>query len=254
MLKALLLLLLIPPAFGQTKAVELRIAAAADLQPVLEVLGPVYEKKSNVHLSVSYAASSILASQIISAGPGGPFDVFMGADFYFPEKIVAANLADTGGPIPYARGTLVLWTRNGSPFTPLQLAALESSNLKSLAIADPEHAPYGRAAVEALKKLRLEDKVKDHLVRAENVGQAGQFAFTGNAELAIISKTLAVSPRFKQSGTFVLFPFSSYTALTQTAVVMRNAAQRDAAHAFLIWFLSKEVQQQLPELGLTPVN
>jgi len=254
MLKALLLLLLIPPVFGQTKPAELRIAAAADLQPVLDALGPVYEKKANVHLLVSYAASSILASQIISAGPGGPFDTFMGADFYFPEKVVAANLADTGSPIPYARGTLVLWTRNGSPFNPLQLEALESSNLKSLAIADPEHAPYGRAAVEALKKLKLEDKVKDHLVRAENVGQAGQFAFTGNAELAIISKTLAVSPRFKQSGTFVLFPFSSYNPITQTAVVLRSSAQRDAAHAFLNWFLSSEVQPHLPDLGLTPVK
>lgn len=251
MLKALTLLLLIIPAFGQEKPTDLRIAAAADLQPVMEVLGPVYEKKANVHLVISYAASSVLATQVVS---GGPFDLFMGADFYFPEKVVAANMADTGSPIPYAKGTLVLWTGKQSIFNPLHLDAITSPKLQKLAIADPDHAPYGRAATEALKKLKLDEKVRDKMVRAENVGQAGQFALTGNAELAIISKTLAVSPKFRQNGTFVLFPFAAYTPLTQTAVVLRNSPQRDAAHAFLKWFLSKEVQDKLPELGLGAVK
>lgn len=244
-------MLLVCPVFGQAKPTELRIAAAADLQPVLGALGPVYEKKANVQLKISYAASSVLATQIIA---GGPFDLFMGADFFFPEKVVAANLADTGSPIPYAKGTLVLWTRKDSAFNPLHLNALESPKLERLAVADPDHAPYGRAGMEALKKLHLDAKVKDKIVRAENVGQSGQFALTGNAQVAIISKTLAVSPNFKDSGVFVLFPFASYTPINQTAVVLRNSSQRDAAHAFLKWFLSKEVQEKLPELGLVAVQ
>src|SRR5438105_10552957 len=91
---------------------ELRILAAADLQPVMPSLAAAYEKATGIHLSVTYGSSSTLATQIIN---GEIADLFLAADFSFPEKVIAANLADTSAPIPYARGALVLWARKDSP-------------------------------------------------------------------------------------------------------------------------------------------
>ncbi len=104
-------------------AQDLKIAAAADLQPVLPALIEQFEKQSHQKVDASYASSATLATQILN---GGPFGLFLSADLSFPQKVVAAGLADSGAPIPYARGTLVLWARNDSPIQPLSLDSLRS--------------------------------------------------------------------------------------------------------------------------------
>ncbi len=226
-----------------------RVAAASDLQPVLPVLADAYEKATGVKLVVSYGASGTLTTQILN---GAPMDIFLGADFVFPEKIVAAGLADGTSPTPYAKGTLVLWARKDSPLQPISMEKIDDPRVKSIAIADEMHAPYGRAAVSALKKLKLYEKTQPHLVIAENVAQAGQFVESGNAQMGLISLTLASSQRFKETGTFVLVP-KVYPEILQCAVVMKTDRKADA-HAFLDWLLTAGVQGTLRDFGLGAVR
>jgi molybdate transport system substrate-binding protein len=241
-------------AGGQTHAAaqdvkELRVAAAADLQTVMPVFAAAYEKKTGVKLVMSYGSSGTLTNQILN---GSPIDVFLGADFVFPEKIVAAGLSDMTAPVAYAKGTLVLWARKDSPLQPISLEKISGPEMKSLAIADELRAPYGRAAVSALTRLKLYDGVKARLVTAENVAQAGQFAESGNAQAGLISLTLASSPHFKEVGTYVLVP-TVYPEIRQCGVVLK-AGRKEEGHKFLQWMLGADVQGHLQEFGLTPVR
>jgi molybdate transport system substrate-binding protein len=231
-------------------AKELRVAAAADLQTVLPELAAAYEHATGIKLVVSYGSSGNLATQIIN---GAPMDLFMGADYSFPEKVVAAGLADAKAPTPYARGTLVLWARKDSPLQPITIDSLDDPRVKKIAIADPMHAPYGLAATEALRRLKLGDKLKPKLVVAENIAQTAQFVESGNADLGLISMTTASSEHFKQIGTFVIVP-KVYPEIRQCAVVMAKSDRRAEAHAFLDWLLTPGVQAGLPKLGLEPTQ
>ena len=121
-------------------------------------------------------------------------------------------------------------------------------------MANPDRAPYGRAALAALKRLNYYDTVQPHLKEAESVAQAAQFALTGNAELALMSETLAMSPKYRDTGTFVLFPTSQYPDIRQCAVVLKAAKNGDGAHRLLTFMLSDEVQNNLPKLGLQPAH
>ena len=230
---------------------ELRVAAAADLQPVLPVLAERYEKATGVKLLASFGSSGNLATQILN---GAPMDIFLGADFVYPEKIVAAGLADGTAPTQYARGTLVLWARKDSPLQPITLDTLMDKRVTSVAIANDLHAPYGQAAVSALKRMHMYDQVKPHLVIAENIAQAAQFVESGNAQLGLISLTAASSQRFQTAGTFVRVPTSTYTPIMQCAVVMAKSDRRAEAHAFLDWLLKPEIQAVLATMGLAPVK
>jgi molybdate transport system substrate-binding protein len=235
-------------AWGQN---ELRVAAAADLQPVMPVWAAAYEHATGIKLVVSYGSSATLAEQILN---GAPMDLFLGADFVFPEKIVAAGLADQAAPTPYARGTLVLWARKDSPLQPLSMERLTDPRVKTIAIANEEHAPYGRAAVSALKYLKLYDAVSPNLVIAENISQTAQFVESGNAQLGLISLTTASTEHFKEIGTYVLVPTTAYTALNQCAVVMSKSGHKAEAHAFLDWLLTPTVQGNLGKMGLHAVR
>ena len=235
-------------AWGQK---NLRVAAAADLQPVMPVLADAYEKATGVKLLVSFGSSSMLAEQILN---GAPMDMFLGADFTYPEKVVAAGLADAKAPTPYAKGTLVLWARKDSPLQPLSMERLTDSRVTSIAIANELHAPYGRAAGAALRKLKMYDAVAPHLVVAENISQAAQFVESGNAQVGLISLTAASSQHFKDVGTFVRVPTTAYPSIVQYAVVMAKSERRAEAHTFLDWLLTPGVQESLEKLGLGAVK
>ena len=119
-----------------------------------------FESQTHIHVDASYQSSATLATQIQN---GAPFDLFMAADFSFPQRVISQGLAEETQPIAYARGTLVLWTRNDSPFRNLSVDTLRDPSLKTLAVANPEHAPYGRAA-EASLKLRMKDPAAEALL------------------------------------------------------------------------------------------
>ncbi len=229
---------------------ELRIAAAADLQPVMPALADLYLKKTGVKLVVNFGSSGALATQIEN---GAPVDLFLGADFIYPEKIVAAGLTDAKAPTAYAKGRLAVWARKDSPVQPISVEKLMDPRVTKIAIADPLHAPFGRAASSALERMKMMDALKMKLVMAENVAQAGQFVESGNAQIGLISLTLASSQHYKDVGTYALVPESQYPEIRQTAVVLK-AGRRTEAHAFLEWLLSSEIQGKLPNVGLEAVR
>jgi molybdate transport system substrate-binding protein len=237
-------------SYAQTAPREVHVLAAADLQPIMPVFADAFEHATGIKVIVSYGSSATLATQIEN---GDPADLFLAADYSFPEKIVAANLADTPAPIPYARGALVLFARKDSPFQPLSQNTLRDARIQSLAIADEQHAPYGRAAVAALTAMKLYEGLKPHVVVAENVAQAAQFVESGNAQLGLISLTLASSEHMQQVGTFVRMP-KVYPEIRQCAVVMKGSAHRSDAHAFLDWLRSPDIQHNLLKYGLEPVQ
>lgn len=239
-----------PRSYAQNPK-EIRVLAAADLQPVMPSLAAAYEHATGIHLNVSFGSSSTLATQIIN---GEPADIFLAADFSFPEKVVAAKLADTPAPIAYTRGTLVLWARKDSPLQPLTQDTLHEAHFSRLAIANPDHAPYGRAAVAALTWLKLYDQLKPKLVVAENIAQTAQFVESGNAQLGFVSLTIASSEHFEQIGSFIRIPRTAYPEIRQCAIVMRNSEHRAEAHAFLDWLRSSAIQQNLTKYGLDPVQ
>jgi molybdate transport system substrate-binding protein len=225
----------------------LNIAAAADLQPVLPTLIDQFEKQTHQKVEASYASSATLATQIIN---GGPFGLFLAADMSFPQKVIEAGLGESAEPVPYARGTLVLWARNNSPAQPLSIDSLRNPSLKTVAVANPDHAPYGRAAKAAIEKLGLANVLQGKLVVAENIAQTAQYADSGNAEVGFLSLTSALTPRLATDGKYVTVPEDSYPPLLQGAVVIKRAAGEGEAHQFLEFLLSPPVRKELAERGL----
>ncbi|HEV2619383.1 MAG TPA: molybdate ABC transporter substrate-binding protein [Acidobacteriaceae bacterium] len=239
------------PCSAQKTPREVHVLAAADLQPVLPSLAEAFQHATGIKLVVSYGSSATLATQIIN---GDPADLFLAADFSYPEKVVAAGLADSGMPVAYARGTLVLWARKDSAMQPLTQNTLVEQKYTSLAIANPEHAPYGRAAVEALNRFKIYAAVQPRLVIAENIAHAAQFVESGNAQLGIISLTAASTEKLQQEGSYILLPPSTYFPLRQCAVVMKKSEHRADAHAFLDWLRSAPIQKNLQQYGLEPAD
>jgi molybdate transport system substrate-binding protein len=257
-LRALAILVLVVtaifPALAQT---PLRVAAAADLEPVLPPILEQFQKETGIHAEATFQASAALTTQIQN---GAPFDLFLSADLGYPKKLIDAGLAEAAGaaaptsPVVYARGTLVLWTRKDSQLPPPSLELLRGSDLKRLAIANPDRAPYGRAAVAALTNLKLYDSLKPRLVTAENISQTAQFVDSGNADAGLISMTSALSPRLAASGVYFVIPRDLYPPIEQGAVIVSKSSQRASAHKLLNFLLSAPIQAQLAKGGLTPVK
>jgi molybdate transport system substrate-binding protein len=253
-LAGLLSLAFLVPVNAQT---PLRIAAAADLEPVLPPILDEFRQATGIRAEATFQASAVLATQIQN---GAPFDLFLSADLGYPKRLIDAGLADAAGtadsstPIVYARGTLVLWARKDSHLPPPSLDLLRNPGLKRLAIANPDRAPYGRAAVAALTSLKLYDALKPRLVTAENISQAAQFVDSGNADAGLISLTSALTPRLASGGAYFVVPRDLYPPIEQGAVIVSNTTQRAAAHKLLDYLLSAPVQAQLAKTGLTPVH
>lgn len=238
-------------AQDKTAPKEVIVSAAADMEPVLTAYAPLFESQTGLKLKISYAASAALLQQIQN---GSPADIFFSADFFFAEQAVASGLTMQKSPTPYAKGMLGLWTRNDSRFKPFTIDVLSRKDLGSVAVANPDRAPYGRAAIAALKHMNVYANVAPHIVQADSVAQAGQFALSGNAEVAFISRTMAVSPKYKDSGRFILIPLGQYPEIIQTAVILKNGANHEGAHLLLNFMLSDKVQSDLQTKGLNSVK
>ena len=208
-----------------------------------------FEQKTGKHVIVSYGASATLATQILN---GAPFDLFLSADLSFAQKVADAGLSDA--PLPYAKGTLVLFARKDSPVQPLSLDSLRNAKLHRLAIANPHAAPYGRAAQAAIEHLHLTAALQPKLVIGEDIGQTAQFAQTGNADAGFISLTSALSAAFRESGTYVVVPHEDYPPLVQGAVVLKHSAGAAYGQMLLEFLLSPASQSAFARGGLQPVK
>ncbi len=225
---------------------SVKVAAAADLQPMLPALLATWKAQTGESAAVSFASSATLATQIEN---GAPYDLFLSADMSFPEKLARDGWAN-GKPVPYAQGALVLWALRSSSLPPLSMTLLGSPAIQSIAIANAAHAPYGRAAMAALTSLHLLDATRPKLRFAENIAQAAQFVQSGNAQVGLLSLTSALSPPLAAQGHYIEVPLSSYPPIVQGAVLLKHGSHPDAARALLTFLLSPAVRQQLPSRGL----
>jgi molybdate transport system substrate-binding protein len=207
------------------------VAAASDLTYAMNEIAANFQKATGCPVRLTFGSSGNFLSQIEN---GAPFDVFFSADISYPKKLEAEGLAAPGSTYLYGIGKIVLWTRKDSRVDVGKgLSALRDSTVQKIAIANPEHAPYGRAAVEALRKAGLYDAVKNRLVLGENISQAAEFVESGNADASILALSLALSPPLYAEGQFNSIPGDLYTPIEQGAVVPLAAPNPLAARRFL---------------------
>jgi molybdate transport system substrate-binding protein len=214
------------------QAGEISVAAASDLNFAFKEIVADFEKKTGTTVKLSLGSSGNFYAQLSN---GAPFDLFFSADIGYPKKLEEAGLAEPGTLYMYAVGRIVVWVPKGSPIdvASLGIKALQHPSVKKIAIANPKHAPYGRAAVAAMEHFKVYEAVKDKLVLGENISQTAQFVQTGGADVGIIALSLAVAPAMRESGLYWEIPLEAYPRLEQGAVVLKAAKDVNTARAFL---------------------
>ena len=210
---------------------EIRIAAAADLKFAMEELSEQFQKQTGTRVNATYGSSGNFFSQMQN---GAPFDLFFSADIEYPRRLEATRLAEPGTLYEYAVGRIVIWTPLDAKMdvTKQGWKALLDASVKKIAIANPEHAPYGRAAVAALQKAGIYESVKNKLVYGENISQAAQFVQSGNAQAGILALSLAISPAMRDGKRWEIRA-DMHPALEQGAIILKGAKDKEAARAFL---------------------
>jgi len=228
-------------------AEEITVAAAADLQFALKDVAARFEQQSGNKVNLIFGSSGNFFSQIQN---GAPFDVFFSADLDYPKQLEAASLAEPNTLYQYATGKIVLWVRNDSKLDLSKgLAALLDPSINKIAIANPAHAPYGRAAKAALEHEKLSEKLKDKFVLGENVSQTAQFVESGSAEAGIIALSLAIAPAMKEKGRYVEVPTSFYPPLQQGCIVLKSSKKKAVALAFVEFLKEPEIVDLLRTSG-----
>ncbi len=213
-------------------AEPLQVAAAADLKFALEEIATAYRAKaSGRDLKISYGSSGSFFAQISN---GAPFDLYLSADISYPRKLIEAGAALKGSEFLYAIGRLVVWVPNASKLDlkKLGMKALRDKSIQRIAIANPAHAPYGKAAEAAMRSLGVYDAVKDKLVLGENVTQAAQFVETGNADLGVLPLSLALAPPLRDEGRYWQVPAHAFPRMEQGGVLIGASKNLQAAKAF----------------------
>ena len=239
-LLALFLSLMMVGARGvPTHAAEITVAAASDLNFAFKEIVADFEKKTGNRVRLSLGSSGNFYAQLSN---GAPFDVFFSADIGYPKKLEEIGLTEPGTLYMYAMGRIVVWVAKGSPIDvgALGMKALQQPSVKKIAIANPKHAPYGRAAVAAMEHFKVYEAVKDKLVLGENISQTAQFIQTGGADIGIIALSLAVAPAMTETGTYWEVPLDAYPKLEQGAVVLKAAKDVKTARAFLDYIKGPE--------------
>jgi len=234
---------------GTASAQEIRVAAAADLQFAMQDVAAQFEKRTGTKVNVTYGSSGNFFSQIQN---GAPFDLFFSADVDYPRKLEAAGLAEPGTLYKYAVGRIVIWTPADSKVDVTRdgWKSLLDPSVQKISIANPEHAPYGRAAVAAMQKAGIYEQVKAKLVYGENISQAAQFVQSGNAQAGIVAMSLAVSPGMKEGKRWEI-PADLHPPIEQGAIVLTSAKNKEPARAFLEFVKGEAGRVTLARYGFT---
>lgn len=203
---------------------ELLVAGASDLRYAFEELGALFEEETGTRVTFSFGSSGQLARQLIE---GAPFDVFASANVSFVDEVLDAGRGDPATKATYAFGRIVVWTRDRE----LRLEDLAGASVERVAIANPDHAPYGVAAKEALESAGHWEAVEPRLVYGENVSDAHRLASSGNVDAAISALSLALAP--EDDGRWTLVPADLHEPLEQALVVSAPDARAATARAFV---------------------
>ena len=228
---------------------KLTVAAAADLQFALTDLARDFRRAHpDVDLETVFGSSGNFYAEI---GSNAPFDLFLSADSEYPRKLIEAKLAVADSFFAYGTGHLVLWVAKGSPIdlARLQMHALEAPSVKHIAMANPQHAPYGRAAEAALRSSGLYDRVAPKLVLGENIAQTFQFAQSGAAEIGIVALALALAPTARDQGRYWELPQTAYPKMEQAGVILTHAANPEGAREFRAFMMSDAGRKALKTYG-----
>jgi len=228
-------------------AEEITIAAASDLNFVFRELVDEYEKSTGDRVRLSLGSSGNFYAQIQN---GAPFDLYFSADIAYPRKLEEAGLTVPGSLYPYAIGRIVLWASKESHLDLSKgLEILREPTIRKIAIANPKHAPYGRAAVAAMEYFKVYDLVKDKLVLGENISQAAQFVESGAADVGIIALSLALAPPMQAAGHYWEIPADAYPPIEQGAVILMGGKHQEIAKTFLSFVQGAEGQAMMKRYG-----
>ena len=239
---------LVGPALAEAQA--LRVAAASDLQPALPGLVERFERETGRRVLLTFGSSGNFFAQIQN---GAPFDVFFSADVEYPRRLEVAGVAEPGSLYSYATGRLVLWVRQDSGLDVTRgLPLLLDPKVRRIAIANPEHAPYGRAAVGALQHAGVYERVRGKLVLGENISQTAQFVHSGNAEAGLIALSLARAPALRADGNHYEIPSAAHSRLDQAAVIVARSTHKDAARQLLAFLARPDIVGLIQEFGFGP--
>lgn len=225
------------------------VAAASDLKFALdEIVAAFRTVDPSIEVKVSYGSSGNFFSQLSN---GAPFDVFLSADIQYPRNLASAGHADSSSLFHYADGQIVLWAPSGSgvDVKGKGIEALRSPEIGKIAIANPEHAPYGRAAEAAMKSLGVYDAVKDRLVLGENIAQTAQFIESGAADVGIIALSLAMAPSMRDKGTYWPVPLDAYPRLEQGGIILSRAHEPEAAAKLVAYMSGADGRRVLRSYG-----
>jgi molybdate transport system substrate-binding protein len=230
--------LLVLASCGKQAHPTLTVAAAADLNFALEELARTFRSAHpGMVLRIAYGSSGNFLAQIRN---GAPYDLFLSADVDYPRRLAASPEA----VFPYALGRIVVWVPSASPLDPA--AALHSPTLRHLAIANPEHAPYGRAAEAALRSMNLYGTLRPKLVLGENIAQTFQLVESGAADAGIVALSLALAPKARGAGRYWEIPLDLYPKLEQGGLILHDSA---AARDFRDLLLSPSGRAILKQYG-----
>jgi molybdate transport system substrate-binding protein len=240
--------LLVPSLAAGGEPRSISVAAASNLKPALDEIARLFQAKHpGVEVKTTFGASGTFFAQIAN---GAPFDLFLSADSEYPAKVVEQGLAD-GEAFPYAFGKLVVWVPRGSKID-LEgrgLAALADPSVKKVAIANPQVAPYGRAARSAMEKAGILGALKDRIVMGQSVNQAAQFAQTEAAQAAFLPLSLASIPPLSEQGRSWLVPPALYPRVEQAGVVIRGTRQPDLARDLAAFIRGDAARKVLARYG-----
>lgn len=233
-------------------AEEITIAAASDLNFAFKELVAEYEKTSGNRVKLTLGSSGNFYAQIQN---GAPFDLYFSADIGYPQKLQEAGLTVPGSLYRYAVGRIVLWTGNQSQLDVARgIDVLREPTIKKIAIANPKHAPYGRAAVAAMEHYHVYHASKDKLILGENISQAAQFVESGACDVGIIALSLALAPTMKTAGAYWEIPASAHPPIEQGAVILQRSKHQDAAKQFLDFVKGQTGQEVMTRYGFTVPN
>ena len=215
------------------------VATAANVQFVMQELQKEFEKQTDTKLEIVAGSSGKLTAQIRE---GAPFDLFVSADTRYPQEIYDSGGGETA-PKVYARGALVLWTSDLTS-TP-NLKTLANPNIKKIALANPETAPYGTAAVQVLEEAGIYEQVKSKLVYGESIAQTTQYIATGAADVGFTALSIVLSPEMKGKGHYVKVDSTAYTPIDQAVLLLKHSEtspKREKSREFYDFLFSEKAK------------
>lgn len=227
-------------------AKEVRVAVATNFKSTLKEIATHFERDAGHTVLISSGSSGKFFAQIQH---GAPFDVFFSADVTRPKLLEEAGLVVPGSRFTYAVGRLTLWSPNPNMLTKDGPSVLSNGQFTHLAIANPKTAPYGAAAEQTLKKLRLWNHVKDRFVRGENIGQTFHFVFSENAQLGFVARAQVVDPKINGVGSRWDVPADLHAPIRQQAVLLLHGQENEAAKTFLDYVQDPQARMIIKKFG-----